>query len=119
MKKIFFCFTFLHLSIAFLQKEKDSLNTSKSVLLSRFHQIKSIPNNIIYHPSQELSIYNPTTKLIDNYFENKNGFYYSSSKSALVTLNGYRKKDSFTPYGSNDFGSAIVLGFINLLFFKP
>jgi len=57
--------------------------------------------------------------LIDNYFKNKNDFYYLSSKSALVTVNVYSKKDSFRPNGSNDFGSAIVLGFINLLFLKP
>ena len=117
MKKIFYCFILLNFSAVFSQNAKDSLYNNKSLLFSRFNGI-SIPNKINYCPNQSLSIYNPITKINDTYFETKNTFYYSSSKSEIINMSGFSKKDSFTPYGSTNFGSAMVVGFINLLFEK-
>jgi hypothetical protein len=103
--------------MVFSQSANDSLNNSKSLLFSRFYKT-AIPNKINYYPNRSLSIYNPNTKLNDTYFEVKNTFYYSASKSEIINMNGFSKKDSFTPCGLNDFRGAIVMGFLNLLFEK-
>lgn len=117
MKKIIYCLILLNFSGVFSQNTKDSINNSKSLLFSRFNGI-SLPNKINFSPNQSLSVYNPITKMNDTYFETKNTFYYSSSKSEIINMSGFSKKDSFTPYGSTNFGSAMLIGFINLLFEK-
>lgn len=65
-----------------------------------------------------LSVYNPTTQLNDNYVKVSNAYHITNYKSfTSYNFNGM-KKDSFNPNGVSDMGSALGIGFLNLLFEK-
>ena len=66
--------------------------------------------------TKTFSIYNPQTQLNDFYSVTSDGFDYLNTTPVFNNLFRGRQIDSFNPNGANDFGSAIVMGFLNSLF---
>ena len=107
---------------------------SSAVLFGQFNQGITVPNNPFYQlPIQQtptvdfrvafssqtpfhFSKYNQATGLNDNYMSYQGNF--SFSKSIAIANNPHRGApiDSFNPYGSTHFGSAILQGVLNSIF---
>jgi len=91
--------------------------TSTPLKLNAFSFTLQDKNNYIDYYT--LSVYNPTTRLNDQYIRLNNGYFLSNNKSfSYYNFNGM-KMDSFNPNGVSDFGSAIASGLLNLLFESP
>ena len=77
-----------------------------------------VPINYDKINNNNLTIYNPTTKLSDTYYCLGKTYELSVIKS-FPTQNLINSKiDSFNPSGTKDFGSALVFGTLNFLFGK-
>ncbi len=80
--------------------------------------IWSFDSKLINTTNNQLSVYNSFSKNNDNYILQQ-GCYYSLSPKFLLENNWRGNKvDSFNPYGAPNIRSAIVLGFITVLFDK-
>jgi hypothetical protein len=66
----------------------------------------------------QLSIYNSTTNLNDNYYLIGEKYYMSNTKSFSFFGPDGQRIDSFNPNGTNDFKSALVIGVVNSLLKK-
>ena len=78
----------------------------------------SFDSRLVNTTNNQLSVYNSFSKNNDNYILQQGEYYALSPK--LVLDNNWRgnKVDSFNPYGAPTIGSALVLGFITVLFDK-
>ncbi len=128
MKKIkittFVILLFLSLSIS--AQSKDSLSIKH--IMFKFSDLTTDNNNNYYKNIQEIekinfqkkeyqfNIYNEDTGLNDNYLISKNGFGFIYSNKILENNFNLYKIDSFNPYGSPDFGTAIFNGLLNSIF---
>jgi len=89
-----------------------NLNTNKKFFT--FNQLQFYTNN-------DFSIFNQTTMLNDNFSVYNGQFEYRNS--VLIPQNSLfnSKIDSFNPNGASEFGSALLIGFLNLAeqLFRP
>jgi len=89
-----------------------NLNTNKKFFT--FNQLQFYTNN-------DFSIFNQTTMLNDNFSVYNGQFEYKNS--VLIPQNSLfnSKIDSFNPNGASEFGSALLIGFLNLAeqLFRP
>ena len=72
----------------------------------------------LINTSNQLSVYNSFSKNNDNYILQQGEYYVLSPKFLLENNWRGNKIDSFNPYGAPNIGSALVLGFISVLFDK-
>ena len=71
-------------------------------------------NQLNFFTKNDFSIYNRTTMLNDNYSFYKGKFEYKSSILIPQNMVFNSKIDSFNPNGTDDFGSALLMGVLNL-----
>lgn len=101
----------------------DAIQVSKDNFSNHLDDLPVIKNTIDLKSvtaanSSQFFVYNTNSKYNDIYLLH-NGNYYLSNATLLLE-NHWRgtKIDSFNPYGTNDLGSAVALGFVNLLLDK-
>jgi len=82
-----------------------NLNTNKQFFT--FNQLQFYTNN-------DFSIFNRTTMLNDNFSVYNGQFEYKNSVLIPQNLLFNSKIDSFNPNGATEFGSALLIGFLNL-----
>jgi hypothetical protein len=71
-------------------------------------------NQLQFYTSNDFSIFNRTTMLNDNFSVYNGQFEYKNSVLIPQNLLFNSKIDSFNPNGSSEFGSALLIGFLNL-----
>ncbi|WP_396147295.1 hypothetical protein [Flavobacterium sp.] len=114
MKNIFILIFILASSSVLCQNQFKSLPKLPSTFVNFSNNTYSL--NFNYNkPSSlyRLSIYNPTTNLNDNYYLVGGKYYMSNTKSFSFFGPDGQRIDSFNPSGTNDFKSALIMGFIN------
>ncbi len=72
----------------------------------------------MFYKANNLTIYNSVTNLNDNYYLLGKTYKMSTTKSFPIYGCEGQRIDSFNPSGTKDFGSALVLGVLNLIFEK-
>jgi hypothetical protein len=82
-----------------------NLNTNKQFFT--FNQLQFYTNN-------DFSTFNRTTMLNDNFSVYNGQFEYKNSVLIPQNLLFNSKIDSFNPNGASEFGSALLIGFLNL-----
>ena len=116
MRKLFYIIIVLSGLLSFGQ------NQTKTFMFQSTSNIKFIPIVVPINydkiNNNNLTIYNPTTKLSDTYYCLGKTYELSVIKS-FPTQNLINSKiDSFNPSGTKNFGSALVFGTLNFLFGK-
>lgn len=69
-----------------------------------------------YLDKNNLSIYNKTTDLTDNFTKVSGKYYFSNAKFDIENSNRGVKIDSFNPNGAFDIAGAVFAGLFNTLF---
>ena len=118
MKKYFVFLSLLYTVCLFSQTKLDTiqpilqpirndvnLNTNKHFFT--FNQLK-------FYTKNDFSVFNRTTMMNDNFSVYKGHFEYKNSVLIPENMFFNSKIDSFNPNGVNDFGSALVMGVLNL-----
>jgi hypothetical protein len=118
MKKYFMILSLLSTVCLFAQIKVDTiqpiqqpikidmnLNTTKHFFT--FNQLNFYTNN-------DFSIYNRTTMMNDNYSVYNGQYEYKNSILIPQNMVFNSKIDSFNPSGTDEFGSALLMGFLNL-----
>jgi len=84
-----------------------NVNLNKNKQFFNFNQLQFYTNN-------DFSIFNRTTMLNDNFSVYNGQFEYKNSVLIPQNLLFNSKIDSFNPNGATEFGSALLIGFLNL-----
>lgn len=71
-------------------------------------------NQLNFYTKNDFSVFNRTTMMNDNFSVYKGHFEYKNSVLIPENMFFNSKIDSFNPNGVNDFGSALVMGVLNL-----
>lgn len=71
-------------------------------------------NQLNFYTKNDFSIYNRITMMNDNYSVYNGQFEYKNSILIPENMVFNSKIDSFNPNGTDDFGSAILMGLLNL-----
>jgi hypothetical protein len=90
-----------------LQPIKFDVNLNKNKYSFTFNQLN-------FYTKNDFSIYNRTTMMNDNYSVYNGKFEYKSSILIPQNMLFNSKIDSFNPSGTDEFGSALVMGVLNL-----
>ena len=90
-----------------LQPIKFDVNLNKNKYSFTFNQLN-------FYTKNDFSIYNRTTMMNDNYSVYNGKFEYKSSILIPQNMVFNSKIDSFNPNGTDDFGSALLMGVLNL-----
>ena len=90
-----------------LQPIKIDLNLNSNKHFFTFNQLD-------FYTKNDFSIYNRTTMMNDNYSVYNGQFEYKNSILIPENMVFNSKIDSFNPNGTDDFGSAILMGLLNL-----
>ena len=90
-----------------LQPIKINLNLSTTKHFLTFNQLSLYTNN-------DFSIYNRTTMMNDNYSIYNGQYEYKNSILIPQNMVFNSKIDSFNPNGTDEFGSALLMGFLSL-----
>lgn len=75
-------------------------------------------NSFRFNNANQLSLYNPTTNLNDNYYLVGEKYFMSNTKSFSFIGPDGQRIDSFNPSGTNDLRSALIVGAIHSLLDK-
>ena len=78
----------------------------------------NLNSNKNYWNSDNFSVYNSITNLNDNYYSLGQKYHLSGTKSFSNFGFEGQRIDSFNPYGTKDFGTALATGALNLLLGK-
>jgi hypothetical protein len=78
----------------------------------------NLGNNNRLSKKGNLSLYNPTTNLNDNYYVLGKSYRMSNTKSFSTYGFEGQRIDSFNPSGTKDLGSAFIFGAINTILDK-
>ncbi len=71
-------------------------------------------NQLNFYTKNDFSIYNRTTMMNDNYSIYNGQFEYKNSILIPENMVFNSKIDSFNPSGTDEFGSALLMGVLNL-----
>ncbi len=71
-------------------------------------------NQLNFYTKNDFSIYNRTTMMNDNYSIYNGQFEYKNSILIPENMVFNSKIDSFNPSGTDEFGSAVLMGVLNL-----
>lgn len=71
-------------------------------------------NQLSFYTKNDFSIYNRTTMMNDNFSVHNGQFEYKNSILIPENMVFNPKIDSFNPSGTDEFGSALLMGVLNL-----
>ena len=120
MKNLLLLLFVLNFSLVFCQNKIKSFKFLPTLSNVNFSNNSYLLNFNYNKPSSlyQLSIYNPTTNLNDNYYLVGGKYFMSNTKSFFFFGPDGQKIDSFNPSGTNDFKSALLMGIINKIIEK-
>lgn len=126
MKQLFYIFFFSFGWVSFGQNQIpnngfiSSIDVRPISFQLNSNQTNSLlkPADLTFYTTNTLVIYNRNSNLYENYYSLGKNFEMSNVKSNPMYGFGCQRADSFNPNGTQNMGSAVIAGLLNLFFEK-